>query len=251
VSGTVYLVGAGPGAPDLLTLRAARLLERADVVFYDALVHPDTLGLAARARKVAVGKRCGRHSTAQRFINKRLVDAAREHPVVVRLKGGDPLLFGRAQEELDALVGAGIDCEVVPGVSAAFAAAAEIGVSLTERGVSRSVVFATPRIGDGARASDWVESVLAADTAALYMAAGAAADVAAKLLARGVSADTPVVAVEEASLPGHSELPTTLGGLGGVSLGNRSGPVLLLLGEVFRGRLAPGSAERSTRRVRA
>src|ERR1700742_4929333 len=97
--GTVYLVGAGPGAPDLLTLRAARLLERADIVFHDALVHPDTLALAARAEKIAVGKRCGRHSTAQRFINKRLVDAAQQHRVVVRLKGGDPMLFGRAQEE--------------------------------------------------------------------------------------------------------------------------------------------------------
>src|SRR5438477_8580746 len=103
MNGTVYLVGAGPGAPDLLTLRAARLLERADIVFHDALVHPDMLALAARAVKVAVGKRCGKHSTAQKFINKRLVDAAARHDVVVRLKGGDPMLFGRAQEEIGAL----------------------------------------------------------------------------------------------------------------------------------------------------
>jgi len=100
MTGTVYLVGAGPGAPDLLTLRAARLLEQADIVFHDALVHPDTIALAARAEKVAVGKRCGRHSTAQQFINKRLVDAAKRHRVVVRLKGGDPMMFGRAQEEI-------------------------------------------------------------------------------------------------------------------------------------------------------
>ena len=98
MTGTVYLVGAGPGAPDLLTLRAARLLERADVLFHDALVHPGTLALAKRAEKIAVGKRCGRHSTAQRFINKRLIDAARRHTTIVRLKGGDPMLFGRASE---------------------------------------------------------------------------------------------------------------------------------------------------------
>src|SRR6266511_3625719 len=107
--GKVYLVGAGPGAPDLLTLRAAEILQLADRVFHDALVHPRTLELAARAEKIAVGKRSGRHSTAQKFINKRLVDAARCHKIVVRLKGGDPPLFGRAQEEIDALRAAGID----------------------------------------------------------------------------------------------------------------------------------------------
>ena len=111
-SGKVYLVGAGPGAPDLLTLRAARLLAEADVVFHDALVHPDTIALATHAIKIAVGKRCGRHSTAQRFINKRLIDAVKIHRTVVRLKGGDPMLFGRAQEEIDALVAAGIEVEV-------------------------------------------------------------------------------------------------------------------------------------------
>jgi len=95
-SGKVYLVGAGPGAPDLVTLRAAEILKRAEVVFHDALVHPGVIGLAERALKVAVGKRCGRYATAQHFICKRLVDAARKHKVVVRLKGGDPMLFGRA-----------------------------------------------------------------------------------------------------------------------------------------------------------
>src|SRR5215207_8260457 len=129
MSGTVYLVGAGPGAPDLLTLRAARLLESADIVFYDALVHPETIAIAADAERIAVGKRCGKHSTAQRFINKRLIDAARKHAVVVRLKGGDPMLFGRAHEEITALREAHIEYEVVPGVTAALAASAELGVS--------------------------------------------------------------------------------------------------------------------------
>ena len=175
VTGRVFLVGAGPGAPDLLTLRAARLLGEADIVFHDALVHPDTVALAARAEKFAVGKRCGKHSTVQAFINKRLVDAARKHRVVVRLKGGDPMLFGRAQEEIEALAAAGIEVEVVPGVTAALAAAAELGVSLTRRGMSRNVVFATPRVGDGEAASDWAEPLAAADTGAIYMGAGEAA----------------------------------------------------------------------------
>ena len=185
MNGTVYLVGAGPGAPDLITLRAARLLAAADIVFHDALVHPDTIALAVHAEKVAVGKRCGAHSTAQRFINKRLIDAARKYPSVVRLKGGDPMLFGRAQEEIDALAGAGIAVEVVSGVTAAQAASADLGVSLTRRGVSRSVAFATPRIGSDEQPSDWAAALAHADTAVLYMASHEAHAVGAVLLAQG------------------------------------------------------------------
>src|SRR6266700_147403 len=144
--GKVYLVGAGPGAPDLLTLRAAEILERAELVFHDALVHPQTLALAARARKILVGKRSGRHSTAQSFINKRLVDAARRYGVVVRLKGGDPLLFGRAQEEIDALRKAGIDFEIVPGVTAATAAGAGLGEAISAELIGRGKPEATPLV---------------------------------------------------------------------------------------------------------
>src|SRR3954466_3631379 len=111
--GESHLVGAGPGAPDLLTVRAARLLERADIVLHDALVHPETLALATRARFIDVGKRFGQVSTEQRFINRALVEAAKTHGTVVRLKGGDPMVFGRAQEEISALEEAGIDYEVV------------------------------------------------------------------------------------------------------------------------------------------
>lgn len=239
-AGTVYLVGAGPGAPDLLTLRAARLLARADIVFHDALVHPDTLALAERAEKIAVGKRCGRHSTAQRFINKRLVDAARRHAMVVRLKGGDPMLFGRAQEEIAALAAAGIRHEVVPGITAALAASATLGVSLTRRGMSRNVVFVTPRAGTGEDAHDWAASVLAADTAAIYMGAGEAAAISAALIARGLPADTPVVVVESATLPEerrHLCMLRSLPGIGGL---HRGGPAVILLGEVF-GALAEGT----------
>lgn len=238
MTGAVYLVGAGPGAPDLLTLRAARLLERADIVFHDALVHPETLALAVRAEVIAVGKRCGRHSSAQKFINKRLADAARRHAVVVRLKGGDPMLFGRAQEEMDALVAEGIRVEVVPGITAALAASAELGVSLTRRGRSRSVAFVTPRVGEGERGSEWVATVLQADTAAIYMGAGEAGAICATLIAAGKPAATPVAVVESASLPEARRRYGTLGNLEAIATGSAGGPALILLGEVYREALA-------------
>lgn len=231
-TGTVYLVGAGPGAADLLTLRAARLLAEAEIVFHDALVPAAILLLASRAEKIPVGKRCGRHSTVQRFINKRLVDAARKHKVVVRLKGGDPMLFGRAHEEISFLQKNKIRVEVVPGVTAALAASAELGISLTRRGVSRSVVFATPRVAEGARPSGWVRAVASADTAVLYMAAGDAELVRAELLRAGMKPQTPAAVVENASLDGSlhagtlAELPQLAGRCSG-------GPALLLVGEVF------------------
>jgi uroporphyrin-III C-methyltransferase len=233
--GIVHLVGAGPGAPDLITVRAARVLAQADVVFYDALVHPDTLALAVRAEKIAVGKRCGKHSTQQRFINKRLVDAARKHAVVVRLKGGDPMLFGRAQEEIDALVAAGIQCEVVPGITAALAASADLRISLTRRGLSRNVTFVTPRVGAGENASDWIDSVFNADTAVMYMAAGQAALIAGRLIERGLSADMPILIVENASLPDRSTTATTLGELQlATEKTTHGGPALLMMGRVFQ-----------------
>jgi uroporphyrin-III C-methyltransferase len=216
-----------------LTLRAAALLHRADIVFHDSLVHPETIALAARAAKVAVGKRSGRHSTAQRFINKRLVDAARRHAVVVRLKGGDPMLFGRAQEEIDALRDAGIEFQVVPGVTAALAASADLGVSLTQRGLARSVTFATPRVAPGAPENAWADAVANTDTAAIYMGAGEAAEVAAALLARGRPGTLPVVAVENASLPTARRWHTILAGLPRLAEESFAGPVMLLVGEVF------------------
>jgi uroporphyrin-III C-methyltransferase len=236
VSGTVYLVGAGPGAPDLLTLRAARLLERADIVFHDALVHPEIVALATRAVKVAVGKRCGKHSTAQNFINKRLVDAAAVHEVVVRLKGGDPMLFGRAQEEIDALESAGIRYEVVPGVTAALAACAELGISLTRRGSVRSVALVTPRVAEGETASDWATSVAAADCGAIYMGTGQAEAIASALVAAGSAPTLPVAVVERASLPDARIVFTTLAALGKLENTAAAGPALIFVGPQFRAR---------------
>ncbi len=232
--GKVYLVGAGPGAPDLLTLRAARLLEAADVVLHDALVHPDTLALARRARLVNVGKRYGRVSTDQRFIDRVLVEAARHHDVVVRLKGGDPMLFGRAQEELDALDRAGIEAEVVPGVTAALAAAATLRVSLTRRGLARTVAFLTPRVGRGETASAWLPAALGADSVALYMAAAAAPAIASALIEGGKAAATPVALVESATLGAERRRLTTLGALRAAPSASAAGPVVMLVGEVLR-----------------
>lgn len=232
-SGKVYLVGAGPGAPDLITVRGAGVLKRADIVFHDALVHPETLALAPRAEKVAVGKRCGKHSTTQRFINKRLIDAARKHPTVVRLKGGDPALFGRAQEEIAALQAAGIDYEIVPGVTAALGAAADIGISLTQRGLARSVALVTPRVGEGAAPSGWAKSVAAADTAVVYMGAGQAAEIAAALIAEGVARDTPTVIVENASLSNGRRHIMPLSQLARAQELGISGPAVIMLGAVF------------------
>jgi uroporphyrin-III C-methyltransferase len=249
MSGTVYLVGAGPGAPDLLTLRAARLLEQADIVFHDALVHPDTLALAAKAEKIAVGKRCGKHSTVQKFINKRLVDAAQKHKTVIRLKGGDPMLFGRAQEEIDALSAAGIAFEVVPGITAALAAGAQIGVSLTRRGLSRNIAFVTPRVGETEHASDWVASALTADTVAIYMGAGQAQSISAALIARGRDARTPIALVESASLEQATARYGTLGDLPALAAGAGKGPVVILLGEVLREKLETQIALAHDRRL--
>ena len=233
MSATVYLVGAGPGNPDLLTLRAARLLERADIVFHDALVHEDTLGLATRARLVAVGKRCGKLSTAQRFINKQLAEAARHHDVVVRLKGGDPMLFGRAQEEIDALHQDGVTVEIVPGISAALSASADIAQSLTQRGLSRSVVFVTPRFGPGENEHDWARAASSADTVALYMASRQAAVISAGLIAVGVPASRPAVFVENASLASRRMIATRVGDLADAATQLGGGPALLLIGNVY------------------
>jgi len=231
--GKVFLVGAGPGAADLLTIRAARIIASADILFHDALVNPEVVALATRAEKIAVGKRHGRYSTAQAFINKRLVDAAQRHAVVVRLKGGDPLMFGRAQEELDALATAGIEIEVVSGITAALAAGAVLGVSLTQRGVSRSVTFVTPRVGKEEPVSDWAAAVLAADTAVIYMGAGEAQVIAEQLIRRGIPGQRPVALVENASLAGETRHIGTLSRLSELAQRVGHGPAIIVLGEVL------------------
>ena len=234
MNGTVYLVGAGPGAADLLTLRAAKLLQRADIVFHDALVSRDVLDFCLNAAKVEVGKRSGRYSTAQQFINKQLADAARRYRTVVRLKGGDPMLFGRAHEEIAFLAKQNIACEVVPGITAALGASAELGVSLTRRGVSRSVVFVTPRAAEGEPPNHWARTVLAADTAGIYMGAGEAQAIAKALIDAGKPPSTPVLVLENVSLPEGLRLAGELKDLPAIAAQASGGPILILLGEVYR-----------------
>jgi uroporphyrin-III C-methyltransferase len=236
----VYLIGAGPGAADLITVRGMRLLQQADCVLYDALVEPEMLAWCTQAVQIDVGKRCAQASMQQRFINKMLVDAARKYARVVRLKGGDPMLFGRAQEEIDTLSAAGIDWEVVPGVTAALAASADTGISLTCRGVARNVLFATARVGQGEDPSDWVRPVLAADTAVLYMGVRQAAEVSAALIAGGMSCDTPVMVVEHAGRRQCREWVMTLRTLPQAALLDITGPAILMLGEVYAARQALG-----------
>ena len=238
MAGKVYLIGAGPGDPSLITLRGAEVLARAEVIFHDALVQPAILALAPGAEKIAVGKRCGRYVTAQQFICKRLVDAARKHRVVVRLKGGDPMLFGRAHEEIAALEAAAIPYEVVPGVTAALAAAAEAGISLTQRGAARSVALVTARVGEGEAPSEWAKSAATADTAVIYMGAGQAEAVAAALIAAGASRSLPVLVVENASLPESRCIALTLEELPWISQQGLTGPTVIMLGRVFAAALA-------------
>jgi uroporphyrin-III C-methyltransferase len=242
-AGRVFLVGAGPGAPDLLTVRALRLLEQADIVFHDALVHPETVALAAHAEKIPVGKRCGKHSAAQRFINKRLIDAARKHRIVVRLKGGDPMVFGRSQEEIDALEAAGIEVEVVPGITAALAAAAQLRVSLTRRGLSRSLTLVTPRVGAGSVESEWSAALAHADTAAIYMGAAEAVRVRSALLARGHDPLLPIALCESVSLPQARTLRGVLRDLPQLAAQLGGGPALILVGKVLSQALSETAAD--------
>ena len=195
---------------------------------------PTCWTLAPQAEKIAVGKRCGAHSTSQRFINKRLADAAARHAVVVRLKGGDPMLFGRAQEEIDALAAAGVDVEVVPGVTAALAAAADLNLSLTRRGVARSVAMVTPRVGEGESPHAWARAAANADTAVIYMGAGEADAVVAALTAHGLkrirrscSSKTPAV------LPSRMRRGT-LADLPDLASRRGNGPAVIVVGEVGR-----------------
>lgn len=233
--GRASLVGAGPGAPDLLTLRAVKTIQSADVVLFDALIDQSILDLARPdARRIDVGKRCGRHAMNQAAINTLIVRLAREGLHVVRLKGGDPFVFGRGGEELDSLRAAGVPVEVVPGVTAACAAAASLQIPLTHRDVARSLHFVTGHGRDGdVPAHDWQALVASGGTIAAYMASKTIRAVAARLIGAGMPIGTPVVAVENASRPDESHWHGTLGTIADLLDALRpSGPTMLVIGEV-------------------
>ena len=232
--GMVWLVGAGPGDPDLLTRKAERLLGAASVVFYDALVGAGVLALIpAHVRRVPVGKRSGRHSKDQASINDLLVAAAQDGERVVRLKGGDPSMFARSMEEMEALAAAGIRTRICPGVTAASAAAASAGISLSLRGLARRVQFVTAHAQAGEQLDlDWVQLADPRCTTAFYMGRSAAAEISRRLIGAGLSPATPVLIACDVSLPGERLLRTRLDLLPLAAQSVTGGkPTLILVGE--------------------
>ena len=232
-TGKVWLVGAGPGDPELLTRKAERLIGAASVIFYDALVGPGVLRLARPGtRSVHVGKRSGRHSKDQTTIDQLIIQAALSGEKVVRLKGGDPSIFGRATEELDACHAAGVPVAICPGITAASAAAASLGRSLTLRGMARKLVFVTAHARAGeALDLDWQALADPDATLAIYMGKAAAGEVSRQLIAAGLPANTPAALVENASLADERHFDTRLDLLplaARAALG--SGTALLLIG---------------------
>lgn len=236
--GDVWLVGAGPGDPDLLTRKAERLIRNADIVFYDALVGPGVLALIPDATpRTSVGKRSGRHSKDQRSINDLLLDAALSGQRVVRLKGGDPGIFGRAGEEITHLAEHGICVNICPGITAASAAAASVGVSLTMRGMAGGLTFLTAHARAGATLDiDWARLADPATTLCIYMGKAAARMVSQHLIAAGLPRDTPAIVVENASLPNEHIVRTRLDLLEIATAATlRDGPAILLIGRALAG----------------
>lgn len=227
----VFLIGAGPGDPELMTLKAARALGRADVVLLDALVNRGCLAHASsRARVIEVGKRAGCSSTPQQFIEKLMVQLAKRGCTVARLKGGDPFVFARGGEELRALLAAGIEVEVIPGVTAGIAVPATLGIPVTHRAVSRGVSFVTGHTADG-RHADWQALARSGTTLVIYMGLRNLAAIVSRLIAAGMDAGTAACIIENGTLATQRQLLTTLGGLSGAGF---QGPVIVVIGDVVR-----------------
>lgn len=232
--GSVWFVGAGPGDPDLLTRKAERLIGKATVIFYDALVGPGVLALIPQnIRKVPVGKRAGRHSKNQKTINDLLVEAALSEEKVLRLKGGDPAIFGRLQEEMDALDGFAIPFHICPGISAASAAAASAGRSLTLRGFARKLTLITAHARAGEELDlDWAALADPDATLAIYMGRSSAPRICNQLLDHHLPEDLPVLLVENASLDDERILRTRLGSLSLIATISKStNPMVMLIGK--------------------
>ena len=233
--GTVYLVGAGPGDPELLTLRAMRLLQTADVILPDDLVSDEVLNMASpSALIVPVGKRCGQPRITQAGIHALMLEHAGADQSVVRLKSGDPLVFGRAGEEIDALTEGGIPFEIVPGITSAFAVAAELKTPLTDRGSASKLVFATAHhAADKLQLTPKWEGAFPPDaTLVIYMPGRRFRLLADELIASGIEAHTPCVAVSKASTPEERVLRSTLAGIEDDAVG--PAPVLMLIGHAIR-----------------
>lgn len=232
--GIVYLVGAGPGDPELLTLKAARLLAEAEVVVHDRLVGPGVLDLAnPAAERVYVGKERANHFMRQTEINELLVRRGRRGQRVVRLKGGDPLIFGRGGEEIEALLEAGVPFEVVPGVTAAAGCAAAAAIPLTHRDHARGLVLVTGHTRDGEPEPHWPALCQPGQTLAFYMGHKALDRLCARLVAHGLPPDLPAALIENGTLPGQRVARATLATLAAeVAAAPPTGPALLIVGKV-------------------
>jgi uroporphyrin-III C-methyltransferase len=231
--GRVILVGAGPGDPGLLTVRAVEALKAADVVVHDGLVDPRVLDIApASAQRISVAKQRSRHSVPQDGINALIVAHVKTGSVVVRLKGGDPFIFGRGGEEVEAVRAAGLPVEVIPGVSAALGCAAEAMLPLTHRDHSSAVSFVAGQC-KGLSDQNWSGLAGQGRTLVIYMGVATAADIADKLIADGVAPDMPVAVLERGTLPGRRALKTLLADLGPMVTRERvESPAIIVVGEV-------------------
>jgi uroporphyrin-III C-methyltransferase/precorrin-2 dehydrogenase/sirohydrochlorin ferrochelatase len=234
-AGMVHLVGAGPGDPDLLTMKAHRLLQTADVIVYDRLVSREVLAMARRdAERLFVGKRRSDHALTQQQINERLVSLARAGNSVVRLKGGDPLVFGRGGEEVEALVRAGVAVEVVPGITAALGCAASAAVPLTHRDHAQACIFVTGQRSDGTVALDWPMLARPHQTVVIYMGADNIGTIAARLVEHGLAAETPVAMIENGTTSQERRVVATLATIEQQAMHARfTGPTLCMIGEVI------------------
>ena len=230
--GKVFLVGAGPGDPELLTVKAVRVLARADVVLHDALVTPAILELAGKAELIDIGKRCGRKLLTQAEINDLLIAHSAKGGNVVRLKGGDPSIFGRAGEEIEALLEAGIEFEIVPGISTALAAAASAKISLTDRRYASAVTFMTGHRGPENEDVEWDRLVNSGSTLAIYMPGTNYAEIVANLRSAGLELTTPCVVIAHVGRREEQKLFTDLASLA-VSRALPA-PALLIVGECAR-----------------
>lgn len=238
--GKVFLVGAGPGDPELLTVKAMRLIANAEVVVFDHLVGDAIIELIpAFARRVYAGKEAGNHALPQHQINQLLVDIANEGLNVVRLKGGDPFIFGRGGEEMNAVLAAGLECEIVPGITAAAGAASCTGIPLTHREHAQTLVFATGHLKDDTVDLDWTALARPRQTVVIYMGLGALDIICERLIAHGLPAHTPAAVIHAATTPGQCGVHSTLARLSAAvrEAGIRT-PALIMIGEVVA--LDPG-----------
>jgi len=234
--GRVYLIGAGPGDPELLTIKAARLLSHAQVVYHDSLVSQQVLQLISPAAQVIdVGKRCGHKLLTQEEINSLLICAASKHQIVVRLKGGDPLVFGRAGEEIESLRDAGVPFQIVPGITAGLAAAAAAKISLTDRRAASQILFATFSRGAERADVDW-SAITSETTLVLYMPGPDYSEVGRRLRHAGLPLDLPCMVVSQASQPGQQVRSTTIAALAYEE--KLPAPALMIVGRVAASRIA-------------